>query len=168
MTDWQDNPNLLQQATRKVVGLGSVSAVLSRSLHHLDGPVLRWSNGRFSAASLVAGLPVINLTAIGAKSGQPRTVPLIAIPDGRRLILIASNWGQPKHPGWYYNLRANPQAQVTVGGQTTGWTARELDGAERDAAWARAVKLYPGYANYARRNGGLRIPVITLELTSTE
>lgn len=167
MTHWQDDPNLLQQATRKVVALGPVSAVLSRTLHRLDGPVLRWSDGRFSAASLVAGLPVINLTATGARTGQPRTVPLIAIPDGRCLILVASNWGRPKHPSWYYNLRANPNVGVTVGGQTAVWTARELDGAERDAAWARAVALYPGYAFYAERNGGLRIPVIRLEPEST-
>lgn len=163
MTDWRDDPNILQQATRKVVALGPVSAVLARTLHHLDGPVLRWSDSRFSAASLVAGLPIISLTTTGAKSGQPRTVPLIAIPDGDRLILIASNWGRPKHPAWYHNLRANPTATVTVGGRTAVWSARELHGVEREAAWQQAVALYPGYAGYARRNGGLRIPVMVLD-----
>lgn len=163
MADWRDDPNILQRATRKVVSLGPVSAVLARTLHHLDGPVLRWSDGRFSAASLVAGLPIISLTTTGAKSGQARTVPLIAIPDGQRLILVASNWGRPKHPAWYHNLRANPTATATVGGQTAVWIARELGGAEREAAWQRAVALYPGYAEYARRNGGRVIPVLALE-----
>ena len=162
MNTWHDDPNFLQQATRKVVSLAPVSAVLSRTLHHLDGPVLRWSDGRFSAASLVAGLPVISLTATGAKSGEPRTVPLIAIPDGRQLILIASNWGRPRHPGWYYNVRSNPQVQVTVDGQTSPWTAQELAGEEREAAWRQAVALYPGYGYYAERNGGRPIPVLAL------
>jgi deazaflavin-dependent oxidoreductase (nitroreductase family) len=163
MSDWTDTPNALQRAARRVVSLPPVSAVLSRTLHRLDQPILRWSDGRYSAASLVAGLPMISLTTTGAKSGQPRTVPLVAIPDGRRLILVASNWGRPRHPAWYHNLKAHPGAQVTVDGRTAAWTARELAGEAREAAWQRATALYPGYAYYAQRNGGLRIPVLVLE-----
>lgn len=172
MTDAIDNPNILQQAARKVVGLAPVSAVMSRTMHHLDRRVLRWSNGRYSAASLMTGLPIINLTAVGAKSGEPRTVPLVAIPDGDQLILIASNWGKPQHPSWYYNVKANPK--VTVGsagrdGSTTRfYEVRELAGDEREAAWRKALALYPGYAQYAKRNGGLPIPVVALRPKAAE
>ena len=172
MTGEYDSPNILQQAARKIVGLAPVSAVLSRTMHHLDGPVLRRSHGRFSAASLITGLPIINLTAVGAKSGEPRTVPLVAIPDGEQLILIASNWGKPRHPSWYYNVKANPEVTVGSTGRdgspTRLYEARELSGDEREAAWRKAVALYPGYAQYAKRNGGLAIPVVALRPKAAE
>jgi deazaflavin-dependent oxidoreductase (nitroreductase family) len=78
-------------------------------LHHLDRPVLRLSRGRYSLTRLLAGLPVVTVTTIGAKSGQPRSLPLVALPDGEHVILIASNYGQKHHPAWYYNLRAHPE-----------------------------------------------------------
>lgn len=167
MTYSNDNANILQRTARRVASMAPITAVLSQTLHRLDEPALRWSKGRFSAASLVTGLPIINLTAIGAKSGEPRTVPLIAIPDGDQLFLIASNWGRPRHPSWYYNVRANPDVTVTQGGPNNAlggqrYRAQELSGDEREAAWRKAVALYPGYAYYAQRNGGLPIPVIAL------
>lgn len=136
--------------------------LFSRMLRRLDAPVLRASNGRYSVTSTASGLPIISLATTGAKSGQPRTVPLIAIPDDGRLILIASNWGSGKRPAWYYNATANPEVTVTVGGQSTRWVARELDGAEREAAWQKAAAVYPGYRQYAARNPDQTIPVLVL------
>jgi deazaflavin-dependent oxidoreductase (nitroreductase family) len=97
-------------------------------------------------------------------------VPLVGIPDGERLILIASNWGQAKHPAWLHNIRANPVVRVAGRDFPAGrdvpaerlYVARELHGAERAAAWARAVALYPGYEGYAAR-AGREIPVVVLE-----
>jgi deazaflavin-dependent oxidoreductase (nitroreductase family) len=130
-------------------------------VHHVDGAILRLSDGHFTASSLFSGLPIITLTTTGARSGKPRDVPLVGIPDGERLILIASNWGQARHPAWYYNVKANPAVMVTRGGQTQPYVAQELTGAAREAAWARAVALYPGYRGYAER-AGREIPVIAL------
>lgn len=132
-------------------------------MHRIDGAVFRASGGRTTASAVFIGLPIITLTTTGAKSGRPRSVPLVGIPDGERLILIASNWGQAKHPAWYHNIRANPAVTVTIRGATRSYAARELAGPEREAAWARAVALYPGYRGYAARTGGRAIPVIALE-----
>jgi deazaflavin-dependent oxidoreductase (nitroreductase family) len=113
--------------------------------------VLRLSHGRYSATSLLAGLPVVTVTTIGAKSGQPRSLPLIALPDGEHVILIASNFGQRHHPAWYYNLHAHPEVQLTYEGKTVTYVARETSGEERERCWQRAVDLYSGYANYKER-----------------
>ena len=77
----------------------------------------------------MAGLPIVAVTTIGAKSGQPRSFPPVAIPDGGNVILIASNFGQHNHPAWYYNLRAHPEVQLTYEGKTVTYLARETDGA---------------------------------------
>ncbi len=163
MNEWRDSPNVIQRAMRRIIAARPITWVLARTIHHIDGAVMRASGGRATAGGLLTGLPLIQLTTTGAKSGQPRRVPLVGIPDGERLILIASNWGQAKHPAWYYNLRANPVAEVTRGGVTRTLTARELTGAERDAAWTRALALYPGYQGYADRANERDIPVIALE-----
>src|SRR5512147_2125192 len=89
---------------------------LARILPHLDRPVLRLTRGQRSPTSLLAGLPVVIVTTIGAKSGEPRSLPLVAIPEGENVILIASNFGQKHHPAWYYNLRAHPEVQLTCEG----------------------------------------------------
>ena len=105
---------------------------------------------------------MITLTTTGAKSGKKRSVPLIGIPDGDKIILIASNWGQSSHPSWYYNLRANSRVEVTSGRTKGDFIAREARGEEYDTYWKTAVTVYGGYDVYKRRNGGLKIPVIVL------
>jgi deazaflavin-dependent oxidoreductase (nitroreductase family) len=105
---------------------------------------------------------VVTLSTIGAKSGQLRTVPLIGISDGDKVVLIASNWGRKRHPAWYHNLRANPEATLSIQGRTGTYIAHETTGGEREEYWRRAVDLYAGYAAYQRRAGGRRIPVMVL------
>jgi deazaflavin-dependent oxidoreductase (nitroreductase family) len=162
MSTWVDSPNIVQRAVRRLIATRPVTWALSHTMHRLDGAVLRTSGGRTTAGALFTGLPLITLTTTGAKSGRPRSVPLVGIPDGERLILIASNWGQTKHPAWYHNVRANPAVTVTLNGKTAPYVARELTGAEREGAWARAVAVYPGYRGYAAR--AVRgIPVVMLE-----
>lgn len=155
-------PNLVQRALHPILRTRPSGWVLARTLHHLDRPVLRLSRGRYSLTSALAGLPVVTVTTLGAKSGQPRTLPLVAIPDGENVILIASNYGQQHHPAWYYNLRAHPKVQLTYEGQTTTYIARETAGAERERCWQRAVDLYSGYARYEERAGQRQIGVFLL------
>jgi F420H(2)-dependent quinone reductase len=126
-----------------------------------DRVLLRLSRGRISTTSLV--MPSLVLTTTGAKSGQPRATPLVFIPDGGRIILIASNGGLPRNPAWYYNLRANPRARVTFGGRTRDCLAHEARGVEREELWRHAVAAYPGYAVYQQRTQGRTIPVMVLE-----
>src|SRR5947209_1572003 len=79
---------------------------------HLDRPIHRLTRGRHTMGSLLSGLPVVMLTTTGARSGKPRTVPILGIPVQGGVAVIASNWGQQHHPSWYHNLRAHPEAQV--------------------------------------------------------
>ncbi len=162
MSDWTDSPNAAQGVVRRIIATRPAAWALARTIHHLDGAVMRLSGGRTTAAALFSGLPVVTVTTIGAKSGRPRSVPLVAVPDGDRLILIASNWGQAKHPAWYYNVKAHPDVTVTAGGETRRYVAREVMGEERAACWARAVAVYPGYEGYAKR-AGRGIPVVVVE-----
>lgn len=157
-------PNLFQ---RGLIRLGSTPPgrwLFSHTLHHLDSLTTRATAGATSATQLFSDLPIVTVTAVGAKSGKPRSVPLIAVPDGETILLIASNWGRPPLPGWYHNLRAHPAVTVAANGDSGAFTARELAGEERAAAWRTAVAAFPGYEAYARRLDGVRtIPVLVLE-----
>ena len=85
--------------------------VSARVLHHLDGPVLRRSSGRRGVTSVLTGLLVFELTVVGARFGEPRAPTLIGVPDADRMVLVASNYGQRRTPGWFYNLRGEPAVQ---------------------------------------------------------
>src|SRR5512136_29060 len=151
MGQLQYRPNVFQRGLHPLLRTKLSGWFLARTLHHLDRPVLRLSRGRYSLTSLLAGLPVVMVTTIGAKSGQPRHLPLVAIPDGENVILIASNFGQKHHPAWYYNLLTHPQVQLTYERQTVTYAARETTGEERERCWQHAVDLYSGYAQYGER-----------------
>jgi deazaflavin-dependent oxidoreductase (nitroreductase family) len=138
---------------------GPGAAFFRRTLHLLDRPLMRLTGGRVSS---VVGYPSLLLTTTGAKSGQPRTVPLLYVELDDRIGIIGSRFGSAKHPGWYHNLRADPRAEVQIKGQRRACTAREADEDERAEIWARAVKMYPGYDRYKAR-AGRRIPVFVLE-----
>jgi deazaflavin-dependent oxidoreductase (nitroreductase family) len=137
--------------------------VFSKILHHIDNPVMKLTKGRTSVATLLAGLPTISLTTIGRKSGQPRTLPLLAVPDKDNLILIGSNFGGKKNPSWYYNLKANPEATVVLNGRSAQYLARQVQGAERQRCWELATSVYGGYANYEEWADHRDIPVMLLE-----
>ncbi len=154
--------NWLQKINTRIAMSAMGARLLARTIHHVDKLVLRLSNGRATAATLLTGLQILSLTTTGAKSGQLRTVPLVAIPySDNRLIIIASNWGQTKHPAWYHNLVAQPQVTVTRDGRSQPYVAREATGTERDACWQAALQTYPGYAAYKQRTER-QIPVIVL------
>jgi deazaflavin-dependent oxidoreductase (nitroreductase family) len=155
---------------QRVVASRPISAVNARVLHHLDRWVLRLSGGRTSAMALLAGLPVVNLTTIGAKTGRTRTTPLLGIPDREqpgRLAIIASNWGQSHLPGWYYNCLAHPQVTCLVRGKTGQYQATEIDGTEYARFWGYAASIYAGYLSYQAR-AGRHIPILLLTPLASE
>jgi deazaflavin-dependent oxidoreductase (nitroreductase family) len=103
------HPQGWQRLIQQFAALPPVSWVYSYILHHIDSVLMWLSGGRLTVPGVLAGLSVVMLTTRGARSGQPRAVPVIAIPDGDKFVLIASHWGRKRHPVWYYNLRANPE-----------------------------------------------------------
>jgi len=125
----------------------------------IDRVLLRLSRGRWSNG---LGQPVGMLKIKGAKSGLIRETILLCTPDGENYIVVASRAGDTKHPAWYYNLRANPEIRLLIGGQERSFVAHEASGAERDDLWRKAVWFYPGYAAYEKRAGSRLIPVFLL------
>lgn len=102
------------------------------------------------------------LTTTGARSGAPHTTPLGYLPDGEvRVLVIASAGGAPKHPAWFRNLVANPRVTVESGSFKYEADAVVLEGAERDAAFARAVEADPGWGEYEAASGRT-LPVVAL------
>jgi deazaflavin-dependent oxidoreductase (nitroreductase family) len=156
--------NLFQRGVRRLAASPPGAWFFARTLHHIDRPVYRATRGRHTFASLVSGLPVVMLTTTGVRSGQKRSVPVLALPTAEGLAVIASNYGQHHHPAWYYNLRARPEGEVIVEGATRPFRAREAQGDERSRIWQEGLKIYPGWSGYERRAAGRRIAVFVLEL----
>lgn len=162
MTQSLFQPNLFQKSLHQLGSTKQGARLFSQLLPLLDRPVLHLSNGRYSTTGLFSGLPIMTLTTTGAKSGQPRSVPLICVPNEEEIILIASNWGGQKHPAWYYNLKATPACTLTVDDKTEPYTAQVVDGDERETYWQIAASYYSGYDAYKTRTNGREIPVIVL------
>ena len=120
----------------------------------------RLTDGRF-VGRLTPTAPTLLLTTVGRKSGKARTVPLIYLADGAALVIVGSMGGAATHPEWWLNLRAEPEAQVTVGDHTWRVRAEETGGAERERLWSRLVQIFPGFASY-RRATSREIPVVIL------
>ncbi len=108
-----------------------------------------------------AGRPLLLLTTTGAKSGQRRTTPVMYVPGGERLLVIASNAGAPAHPDWYYNLVAHPEVTIEVGTETYDAIAVVTQGAERDQLWTSIVGKYPFFTEHQAKITR-QIPVIAL------
>jgi deazaflavin-dependent oxidoreductase (nitroreductase family) len=109
-----------------------------------------------------ANSPLLILTTTGAKSGQPRTHPLVYTTDGDRLVVIASKGGAPTNPAWYHNLVANPTATVELPDETFQVRAVVAKGKERDRLFDQQAALMPGFADY-QRNTTRQLPVVVLE-----
>lgn len=105
------------------------------------------------------GIPIIIVTMMGAKSGKVRKIGLMRVEHEGEYALVASKGGHPEHPDWYLNLVADPRVMIQDGPSPLDYTVREIDGAERDAWWARSVAAFPTYDEYAARAGRL-IPVL--------
>jgi len=159
---------LLRRVVRQVAATRAGAWVCARLLHRIDHVVFRASGGRTTFSAIVSGFPVVMLTTTGARTGRPRTMPVLALPDGERMVVIASNYGQRHNPAWYYNLRAHEHADVRIGPRTVAMKARELAGAEREHYFQYGVDVNPGWARYRSRASHRVIPVIMLEPSSCE
>ncbi len=107
--------------------------------------------------------PILLLHHVGAKSGKKRVSPLIYVPVGDDVMIVASKGGVDKHPAWYHNLRANPETEVEVPREGKRRVrARVVTGEERERLWEKAVAVYKPYAEYQTYTER-QIPVVLLE-----
>jgi deazaflavin-dependent oxidoreductase (nitroreductase family) len=155
-------PSAVQKLLHRFIMLKPVTDFFAPRVHHLDNAVLKISRGKYTAVEIL-GWNVIQLTTIGAKSKQPRTIPLVGIFDGEKIALIASSFGRHHNPSWYYNLKANPACEVLFKGKSLKYTARETEGDESERYFHMAVDQYAGYEAYRERASHRHIPVMLLE-----
>ena len=126
----------------------------------LHASVFHAASGRIGGR--MVGSPVLLLVTTGRKSGQTRTTVLLYLEDGGRHVIVASNGGTAKHPVWWLNLQADPEATVEIGGRKIHVRATEARGEEKARLWQRLVRMYPSYEDYQKRTDR-EIPVILLE-----
>jgi deazaflavin-dependent oxidoreductase (nitroreductase family) len=127
----------------------------------------RWTGGLLGSKWRVGsafpwGIPVLLLTTVGRKSGLPRTLPLLFIEDGNKIIVVASKGGLPGDPLWYKNLVATPECAVQIKRRKMKMSARTASPEEREALWPKLVAHYPDFASYATWTDRI-IPVVVLE-----
>jgi deazaflavin-dependent oxidoreductase (nitroreductase family) len=157
-----DDANAFYRIMRSFAATKVGVALFRPTAHHLDQLVTKLTGGRRNFTGIAAGLPTAILTTTGAKSGMPRTVAVFGVPHPEGLGLIASNFGGAKHPAWYHNLKANPEATVSIEGDTWHATARPATPRERDEIWAKGVEFYPGWTKYEARAGERHIESFVL------
>jgi len=127
----------------------------------IDKRLIPLTRGRLMVA---VGQPILLLHTRGAKTGQPRTTPLLYTPSDGRYVIVASKAGATNHPAWYHNLRAHPDdVMIDVRGKRITVRAREAEAAEREQLWRLVNDNYDGYEVYAQRATGRTIPVVMLE-----
>lgn len=133
---------------------------LSRSLSALNVLVYRVSGGR-AMGHFFGGARILLLTTTGRRSGRPRTVPLLFLEDGDRLVVVGSKGGAAEDPVWVRNLEAVPAAKVQLGARRFAVASRMASAEEKARYWPRLVALYPPYEAYQRRTAR-QIPLIVL------
>jgi deazaflavin-dependent oxidoreductase (nitroreductase family) len=156
-------PHAFQRLVQSFASTRPGAWFFSKVLHHLDDLVVKVSKGRTSAPEVLAGLPVVDVTSIGRKSGLPRRSHLIAVPIDGTLALLGTNFGQPSTPAWVLNLEANPRATVTYRQRTLEATARPATDDERARVLAGSAQVYGGYLKYQQRITGRRLRIFLLE-----
>ncbi len=123
----------------------------------------RASGGRIGHRVPGLGPPMLLLDHVGARSGGKRTSPLLYMPDGDDVVIVASKGGYPKHPAWFHNLKANPDTTAQIGRELRPVHARVATAEERQRLWPRVVAAYGTYADYQARSKGREIPLVILE-----
>lgn len=155
-------PNFLQRGLHRLLMIKPVTAFFATRTHTLDGFILKLTGGKHTLTELL-GWNIVQITTIGAKTGNKHTSILVAVMDGDKVALIGSNFGRQHNPGWYYNLKKHPECEIKLNNITGRYRARETQGTERETYWQKAVSLYAGYGKYQERASHRRIPVILLE-----
>lgn len=112
--------------------------------------VFKKSRGRLMK-TFFGGAPICVVTMTGAKSGKSREVALIHIPWGDKKILVASKGGMSRHPVWFYNVKANPEVEILVGGESKSYLAEQVSAEQKAEIWPRLLEVYPDFDEYQAR-----------------
>jgi deazaflavin-dependent oxidoreductase (nitroreductase family) len=113
------------------------------------------------AGGMFEGMPLVLVHNVGAKSGKEYVTPLVYLVDGDDIVIFASKGGAPENPGWFHNLKAEPNVSIEVGDQTLDAVATEVTGDERDRLYSAQEAAQPQFAEYATKTDR-KIPVIVL------
>jgi deazaflavin-dependent oxidoreductase (nitroreductase family) len=129
--------------------------LVHRTVLKLTGGKIGWTAG---------GMPALQLTTLGRKTGELRTVMLTSpIQEGETIVIVASRGGDPQHPAWFLNLQANPEVTVSLQGKPSRpMRARVATAEERAIMWPRVTASYKGYAGYQTKTTR-EIPLVLLE-----
>ncbi|MFT3865701.1 MAG: nitroreductase family deazaflavin-dependent oxidoreductase [Solirubrobacterales bacterium] len=144
-------------ANKRGLYLGRRSTMLHVALY-------RCSRGRLG--NHIPGWPEARIALVdhtGARSGVKRTSPVMYLRDGESVVVMASKAGQPSHPAWYHNLKANPETTVQIGPMLREVRARIAGPEERGRLWRQFLELYPPAEAYQRNAGARQIPIVVLE-----
>ncbi|MGQ4599386.1 nitroreductase/quinone reductase family protein [Nocardia sp. R6R-6] len=135
--------------------------VVLKAMNTMHRAVLKISFGKFG--NEFGGMPSLELTTTGRKSGRPHAVMLTApVVDGDTYVVVASRGGDPVHPAWFLNLRDNPDVVVSVqSGPKVPMTARVATAEERATLWPKVTGVFPGYAQYQTKTTR-EIPLVLL------
>ncbi|MEH6610650.1 MAG: nitroreductase/quinone reductase family protein [Halioglobus sp.] len=117
------------------------------------------SGGRFGAR--MGWIDVVLVTTVGRKSGKERVVPIACYPHKDSVVVSASNSGLASHPAWYLNMQANPEITVKLGQQQFDAVAEEVPEEEREALWAKVVKINRHQGEYLEQSDR-EIPLVWL------
>jgi len=138
-----------------------IASVAIRYMSRLNKFLYRLSGGKILGTWMRGGAIGI-LGHRGRKSGQMFTSPLVYMPDGQRLVVIASKGGMSKHPLWYLNLQANPDCEFEIGSTKKSYRARTASPEEKKALWPRILAMNPDFDTYQARTTR-DIPVVILD-----
>jgi deazaflavin-dependent oxidoreductase (nitroreductase family) len=137
------------------------SDLLLKTMNGVHRALIKVSGGRIGRS--FGGMPVLELTTTGRKTGQPRSVMLTSpVQEGDTYVIVASRGGDDHHPAWFLNLKADPQVQVALDGKPAApYVAREGTPDERARIWPQITSAYKGYAGYERKTDRV-IPIVFL------
>ena len=136
--------------------------LIGKGMTGTHAAIYRASGGK--VAGRMFNSPVLLLITTGRKTGKERTSPLLYLEDGENLVVVGSVGGAPKHPAWYWNLKANPEARVQIKDRTLRVSAEEAKDEEKRRLWRLVVEMYPPYEDYQQRTQR-EIPVFVLRPT---
>jgi deazaflavin-dependent oxidoreductase (nitroreductase family) len=132
-----------------------------KKLGYFSVMVYTLTGGRAYRGSADSPAGFLQLTTIGRKSGLQRRVHLLYIRDGASYVIIASNGGKQRHPGWFFNLRSNPRVTIRAHDTQINVVAEVAAPEKRKELWARLLEIAPMYAGYEQRTRR-EIPMVLL------
>jgi deazaflavin-dependent oxidoreductase (nitroreductase family) len=124
---------------------------------HLDPRIFKATNGRLTSMGPPT-MPMLTMTTVGRRSGRARSVHLACLERAGETLVVASAMGQEKHPGWRYNIEANPDVEVQIRGDHFAARAELLTDAEKERVWGEILESIPQMIVYeARTERNIRV-----------